>query len=114
MSITSTLPIVAERAMWWGAVPMDRGQRRDGSDGDRHEWAIGESAEGGASQEATFVLVANASSTAGTVRVTVVYDDGTSEQKDYTLLGHARLTVRIGARLPPGWRTSGSACSSRA
>jgi len=41
------------------------------------------------------VLVANGSANAGTVRFTVVYDDGTNEQKNYDLLGSARLTVRI-------------------
>jgi hypothetical protein len=56
----------------------------------------GEGAEGGSLQESTFVLVANASATEGTVLFTVVYDDGTREQKDYTLLAHARLTVRMG------------------
>jgi hypothetical protein len=39
--------------------------------------------------------VSNASATTGTVRMTVIYDDTTREQKDYTLLGSARLTVRL-------------------
>ena len=59
-------------------------------------WAIGEAAEGGSSQAATYVLVANASPGAGTIRITAVYDDGTSEQKDYALSGNARLTVPVG------------------
>ena len=59
-------------------------------------YTIGEGVEGGTSDESTFVLVSNGSSNAGAVRFTVVYDDGTSQQKEYELAGSARLTVRIG------------------
>lgn len=59
-------------------------------------WAIGEGMEGGASVDSTFVLVSNASADAGQVRLTVVYDDATSEQREYALSGNARLTVRVG------------------
>jgi hypothetical protein len=95
MSIVSTLPIVAERAMWWGE-PFAEGSVAIGSTSTGTTWAIGEGGEGGTLDESTFVLVANASANAGAVRFTVVYDDGTNEQKDYDLLGNARLTVRIG------------------
>jgi hypothetical protein len=95
MSITSTLPIVSERAMWWGE-PFVEGSVAIGSTTTGTAWAIGEGGEGGTLAEGTFVLVANGSANAGVVRFTVVYDDGTNEQKDYDLLGNARLTVRIG------------------
>jgi hypothetical protein len=95
MSITSTLPIVSERAMWWGD-PFVEGSVAIGSTATGTAWAIGEGGEGGTLAEGTFVLVANGSANAGTVRFTVVYDDGTNEQKEYSLLGSARLTVRIG------------------
>jgi hypothetical protein len=95
MSITSTLPIVSERAMWWGD-PFVEGSVAIGSTATGTAWAIGEGGEGGTLAEGTFVLVANGSSNLGSVRFTVVYDDGTNEQKDYELLGNARLTVRIG------------------
>jgi hypothetical protein len=58
-------------------------------------WAIGEGAEGGPLDERTFVLVANSGVAPGTVRITVVYDDGTDEPKDYAMSGESRLTVRI-------------------
>ncbi len=71
MSITSTLPIVSERAMWWGE-PFVEGSVAIGSTATGTAWAIGEGGEGGALAEGTFVLVANGSSNAGTVRFTVV------------------------------------------
>jgi hypothetical protein len=80
--------------MWWGS-PWIEGSVALGSTETGTEWAIGEGAEGGPSKESTFVLVANASATAGSIRFTVIYDDHTSETKDYALAGDARLTVRI-------------------
>jgi hypothetical protein len=95
MDVTSTLPIVAERAMWW-QWPWYEGGAGLGSTETGTVWAVGEAAEGGAAMESTFVLVSNRTNTAGQVRLTVVYDDGTREEKDYTLNASARLTVRIG------------------
>ena len=40
--------------------------------------------------------VSNGTAGDAALRFTVVYDDGSREQRDYTLLGNARLTVRIG------------------
>jgi hypothetical protein len=96
MSVTSTVPIVAERSMWWEGYPWTEGSTVIGATATGALWGIGEGAEGGSLQASTFVLVANASAAEGTVQFTVVYDDGTREQKDYTLLAHARLTVRMG------------------
>jgi len=102
MSINSTLPIVTERVMWWG-LPFYEGSVALGSTATGSAWAIGEGWEAGPKAEATFVLVSNGSSTDGTVRFTVVYEDGTSpqtQQKEYALVGNARLTVRIGDDFP--------------
>jgi len=95
MAVSSDAPIVAERAIWWGD-PFYEGTVALGSQLTGTTWAIGEGAEGGPNADATFVLIANQAGTDGTVRLTVVYDDGTKEQKDYALLALARLTVRIG------------------
>lgn len=95
MSLTSTQPIVAERTIWWG-LPFYEGSVSLGSTETAPTWAIGEGIEGGPANASTFVLVSNGSNTTGTVRLTVVYDDGSRQQKDYTLVANARLTVRVG------------------
>jgi hypothetical protein len=102
MTITSTRPIVAERAMWWGSMPWPwtEGSASIASTETGTAWAIGEGAEGGPSNESTFVLTSNGSANQGTLRFTVAYDDGTRQQKEYTLLGNARLTVRIADDFP--------------
>jgi hypothetical protein len=89
MSITSTQPIAAERAMWWETYPWTEGSNSIGAMETGTVWGIGEAAEGGALEASTFALVANASATAGTVRFTVV-----------PLAGNARLTVRIADGFP--------------
>jgi hypothetical protein len=99
MTITSALPIVAERVMWWG-LPFYEGSVALGSTSTGKAWAIGEGAEGGANGEATFVLVSNNATDAGTVKFTVMYDDGTQQEKDFPLVGSSRLTVRIGTDFP--------------
>jgi hypothetical protein len=95
IAVTSTLPIVAERAMWWG-LPFYEGSVSSGAPSPGTSWAIGEGVEGGPDGAATFVLVSNATAIDGTVRFTVVYDDGTHETKDYPMAANARLTARIG------------------
>jgi hypothetical protein len=94
MSVSSTKPIVSERAMWWGD-PWTDGSASLGSTETGTVWAIGGGTEGGVDAASTYVLIANSSATAGTIRLTVVNDDGTRQQKDYTLLANARLTVHI-------------------
>ena len=69
--------------MWWGE-PFVEGSVAIGSTATGTTWAIGEGGEGGTLAENTFVLVANGSANAGTVRFTVVYDDGTNEQRTTT------------------------------
>lgn len=99
MRVVSVAPIVAERAIWWG-TPFYEGSVSIGSTLTGTTWGIGEAIEGGPNDEAAFVLVTNGTTTTGTVRFMVIYDDGTNEQKEYPLLGNARLTVRLGEDFP--------------
>jgi hypothetical protein len=100
MMMFSSMPIVAERAMWWGGLPWSEGSVSIGSAAAGKVWAIGEGAEGGPTGESTFVQVSNRMLSPGRVRFTVGYDDGTQEQREYELVGSARLTVRIGVDFP--------------
>jgi hypothetical protein len=99
MSLTSTLPIVSERAMWWGD-PFTDGSASLGSTDTGTLWAIGEGAEGGPADDATFVLVSNTSFEQPIAVLTVTYDDGTHDTQSYVMQKNARLTVRIGDDFP--------------
>ncbi len=104
MTVTSTQPIVAERAMWWPGPQMAPewyeshvvlGATQAGT-----KWAVASGAAGGALAEQTFVLVANQASVAGQVRVTVVLDDGRSLVQNLPIAATARMTLEIGAQFP--------------
>jgi hypothetical protein len=99
MAVSSTLPIVAERAMWWGD-PWTEGSASLGAIWPAAAWAIGEGAEGGAAAESTFVLMSYEGFFDTSVSMTVVYDDGTSETKNYQLFPNTRTTVRIADDFP--------------
>jgi hypothetical protein len=100
ISVTAGSPIIAERAIYWGA-PFTDGTASLGSRETGTAWAIGEGIEGGTNAQATFVLVANLSTTnPATARFTVAYDDGTQDTKDYQVPANARLTVRVNVDFP--------------
>jgi uncharacterized repeat protein (TIGR01451 family) len=104
MTVTSTQPIVAERAMWWPGwkfapdwyeAHVVLGATEAGT-----KWALATGASGGALSEQTFVLVANQASVAGTIRVTAVLDDGTTRVKDLPIAATARMTLDVAAEFP--------------
>jgi hypothetical protein len=99
MNLASTLPIIAERAMWWGD-PWTDGSASLGSTRAGRAWAIGEGAEGGPANESTFVLLSYGGPFETSIRVTVWYDDGTSDFKDYNMFGGTRLTLRVADEFP--------------
>jgi hypothetical protein len=86
--------------MWWGLPPFREGSVALGTISTGAAWGIGEGIEAGANDDSTFVLVSNGSASAATVRFTVVYDDGTNDQRDYVMTPTSRLTVRIGGDFP--------------
>lgn len=102
MRVQSDQPILAERAMWWGPTS-DSWYESHASLGTKETgtvWAFGEAATGGAYEEDTYLLVSNGTVSPGEVRVTLAYDDGTTEQKTFDLQGNARLTLLLTTHFP--------------
>jgi len=100
------VPFLAERAMWWPALPAARewqeGHNSAGATRTGEKWALAEGEEGGPLSQQTFVLVANTSDTAGSIQVTVVFEDGTTAhlQSPMALAPHSRTTLPMGAIFP--------------
>jgi uncharacterized repeat protein (TIGR01451 family) len=97
MTVTSTQPIVAERSMWWPGTgagwyesSVSIGVSETGT-----AWAIPRAALGGPTNEQTYVLVANTAQTAGSVTVTLTFDDGSTAMRSYPLPPLGRLTVNV-------------------
>jgi hypothetical protein len=103
-SITSTngVPILVERTMWWPSPEMgpnywteahnSPGARETGT-----RWALAEGEVGGAQAAETYILIANTSTYAGPVRVTLLFADGTRAERTYNVLPRSRLTVSASA-----------------
>jgi hypothetical protein len=77
-SLDPAVPIIVERAMWWpgSAAGWYEAHNSPGSTAVGTRWVL---ADGEASADVdTYVLVANTSAFAGQVRVTLLYEDGTT------------------------------------
>ena len=99
-TVSSTQPILAERAMWWSTWPWYEGHAAPGSVATDVSWAIPEGRHGGADLQQTYVLIVNTSSTAAaSVRVTLIPDEigvGAASTHDFTLDAGQRQTLNIG------------------
>jgi hypothetical protein len=103
LHVTNGVPVVAERAMWWpGPTAGTWSESHDtmGSTETGVLWAVADGEVGGPSQQETYLLVANASAAAGAVRVTLHFDDGTSEVRVFALAANGRLTVSAADSFP--------------
>jgi hypothetical protein len=102
--VTTTLPIVAERAMWWPGRSLSpewyEAHVSLGATSTGMAWALAGGAAGGASAETTYALVANQDAGAGQARVTLVLDDQTQIVRTVSLAPTSRTTVDFGSLFP--------------
>ncbi len=104
-TITSDLPVVAERAMWWPgptAASWAEAHNAAGATTAGTLWALADGEQGGPRGQETYVLIANTSDYAGTALVTLRFDDGTTAQKTVILPPSSRTNVAIGAPIAAG------------
>jgi hypothetical protein len=102
--VTSTagVPIVAERSMWWPgptAATWAEAHNSVGLTSTGRTWALAEGEVRGLRGTETYILIANRGPE-GTARVTLYYEDGTSESRDFTLPGSSRTNVAVGFEFP--------------
>ncbi len=101
---TNGVPVVAERAMWWprlGTGEWQEGHVGAGSLAAGVEWGSAEGLVAGPSGADTYLLVANPSTSAGTVRVTLHYEDGRAPTAtDLPIGAERRLSLSLRALFP--------------
>lgn len=102
--VTSTngVPIVVERAMWWpGPTPATWAEAHSsaGMTATGPRWALAEGEVRSHHAVETYVLIANRGA-ADTARVTLVYEDGTSETRDVWLPANSRTNVTVSLDFP--------------
>jgi hypothetical protein len=96
--VTSDVPVVAERSMYW---PFDPGSWLEahnafGVTGTAPRWALAEGRVGGPFAFQTFVLVANPGTTAANLTLTFLRTTGAPITKSATVPAGARLTITTG------------------
>jgi uncharacterized repeat protein (TIGR01451 family) len=104
-TITSTLPIVVERTMWWpgpgiAADFWTEAHNSPGATATGTRWALAEGEVGGVDAAETYILIANTSPSSGVARVTLYFEDGTTAQRDFPLLPRSRFNVSVSAEFP--------------
>jgi len=95
VTVKNNVPVVVERALWWPGTPDTwyEAHASAGSERTSTRWLLAEGESGGAQKTETYVLVANASPVNGTVRVTLLFEDGTTATGSYDILANSRLNV---------------------
>ena len=97
--ITSTndVPIIVERAMWWPGPTSETWHEAHNSPGETTtgtRWAMAEGELGGTREVETYVLVANTSAFAGTIRATVLFEDGSAPiSREYVVAANSRFNI---------------------
>jgi hypothetical protein len=105
-TITSDLPVIAERTMWWpGPTAADWAEAHNaaGATGTGTVWGLADGEAGGAHATETYVLIANTAAIWGSARVTLYFEDGTAPiSQVVALLPNSRKTVPVGAAIESG------------
>jgi hypothetical protein len=89
---------IAERAMWWRGSSAEwfEGHNAAGALRPGTRWALADGEAGGDRGTEAYILIANVSNVDGTVRVTFVYEDGTSTEITRTVGANSRTNVAVG------------------
>jgi uncharacterized repeat protein (TIGR01451 family) len=94
---TNAVPVVVERVMWWpGPTAATWSEAHDsfGETTTGTAWAMAEGETGGVDNTDTYVLLANTSDFAGSARVTLLFEDGSTAVKTFQLPATSRTNVR--------------------
>jgi autotransporter-associated beta strand protein len=100
--VTSDVPIVAERSMYWPtaeAAPWGEAHHAVGLTGTATRWGLAEGRVGGAADYATYILLANPSTTQAEVNITFLREFGAPIVLPYSVPPTSRVTVDVGTRV---------------
>jgi hypothetical protein len=97
--VTSDVPIIAERSMYWpgAAVPWGEGHNSFGVVNAGTKWGLSEGRAGGPSNFHTYILLANPQTTAANVTVRYLRDTGAPIVRTYTVSPTSRFNIDVNA-----------------
>ena len=99
---TNGVAVIVERALWWpGAfATWYEAHNSPGATTTGTKWALAEGEVGGVRGMETYILLANTSSTMGTVKVTLLFEDGTSAEREFFVSPNSRFNVEARTAFP--------------
>ena len=102
LSSINDVPVVVERAMWWPGSPAEwmEAHNSPGATAAGTRWAMAEGEIGGPGETETYILVANVSPTMATIRVTLLFEDGTTQARDFAVGPQSRFNVSVRDEFP--------------
>ncbi len=93
MEVWASAPVIVERAMYWPGANWSEAHASAGVNSPGIEWALGEGELGGSRGFQSYILIANASSQAASVRLRFLREGGGSfVTPAFTVPGNARVT----------------------
>jgi hypothetical protein len=95
---TNGVPVVVERSMWWpggAGGPWYEGHNSPGATTTGTAWALADGEAGGPAGASTYLLVANTSATAASVRVTAYVEGGGTLTRSFTVAANSRFSVDV-------------------
>ena len=88
--------------MWWPAPLANwyEAHNSAGATSTATRWAIAEGETGGARGVDTYILLANPTSTAASIKVTLLFEDGTTTDRTFAVAANSRFNVWTRAEFP--------------
>lgn len=99
---TNGVPVIVERTMWWPGTAGTwlESHNSPGATTTGTMWAVASGEAGGASNAKTYVLVANTSAAAGSVRATIMLEGGETAERVFTVAAGSRFNIDVSAAFP--------------
>lgn len=99
---TNDVPVIVERTMWWPGTAGTwlEAHNSPGATSTATSWAVASGEVGGPSNMKTYVLVANTSTSSGSIRVTLMLDDGQTAERTFTVAASSRFNIDVSAAFP--------------
>jgi hypothetical protein len=100
--VTSDVPIVSERAMYWNGddTAFGEGHASSGLTELARNWVLAEGRVGGPNAYTTYVLLANPNASGSSVTVTFLRESGAPVVKTYELAPNSRFNIDVGTMVP--------------
>lgn len=103
ITVTNGLPVIVERAMWWPgptAAQWAEAHNSPGATTTGTAWVTASGEDGGATNAETYILIANTAAYGASVRVTLLFEGGTTAVREFPVTAESRFNVAVRAEFP--------------